>query len=95
LPAINLLREFSPVPFSCDPILHFVILSEVRRSAATERESKDLCTLAFQRCHQGILTVPSSSNFWAARFPGTDAARTTVEERRFSAAFSVLTNMGL
>jgi hypothetical protein len=25
----------------------------------TERESKDLCTLAFQRWHQGILTVPS------------------------------------
>jgi hypothetical protein len=30
-----------------------------------------------------------------ARFPQTDAARTTVEERRFSAAFSVLTNTGL
>jgi hypothetical protein len=94
------------VPFPCDHffISHLiealtsslvVILSESRGSAATQRESKDLCTLAFQRCHQGILTVPSSSNFWAARFPGTNAARTTVEERRFSAAFSVLTNTGL
>jgi hypothetical protein len=27
-----------------------------------------------ERCDQGILTVSSSSNFWAARFRGTDAA---------------------
>jgi hypothetical protein len=39
--------------------LSFVILSDARRSVAPERESKDLCTLAFQRWHQGILTVPS------------------------------------
>jgi hypothetical protein len=37
--------------------LSFVILSEARRSVATERESKDPCTLAFQHWHQGILTV--------------------------------------
>jgi hypothetical protein len=39
--------------------LSFVILSDARRSVAPERESKDLCTLAFQRWHQGILTVHS------------------------------------
>jgi hypothetical protein len=32
-----------------------VILSDVRRSVATERESKDLCIAS----HQGILTVHS------------------------------------
>jgi hypothetical protein len=39
--------------------LSFVILSDARRSEAPERKSKDLCTLPFQRRHQGILTVPS------------------------------------
>jgi hypothetical protein len=39
--------------------LSFVILSDARRSEATERESKDLCTLSLERWHQGILTVPS------------------------------------
>jgi hypothetical protein len=101
----------------------------VRRSEATERESKDPCTLALPTKHQGILTVPSMIELLAvckrrgtccrvpylfvipsasrrndpARFARTDApafreptpARTTVEERRFSAAFSVPTSTGL
>jgi hypothetical protein len=36
-----------------------VILSEARRSVATERKSKDPCTLTLERWHQGILTVHS------------------------------------
>jgi hypothetical protein len=34
-----------------------VILSEPRRSVATERESKDLCIACLPRWHEGILTV--------------------------------------
>jgi hypothetical protein len=40
-------------------------LSEARRSVATERESKDPCTLSLERCHQGILTVPSVIKLFA------------------------------
>jgi hypothetical protein len=43
----------------------FVILSDARRSVATERESKDPCTLSLERCHQGILTVPSFIELFA------------------------------
>jgi hypothetical protein len=43
----------------------FVILSDARRSVATERESKDLCTLAFPTKHQGILTVHSFIELFA------------------------------
>jgi hypothetical protein len=39
--------------------LLLVILSDARGSEAPERESKDPCTLSLERCHQGILTVPS------------------------------------
>jgi hypothetical protein len=45
--------------------LSFVILSDARRSVATERESKDLCTLAFPTLPSGILTVHSMIKLFA------------------------------
>jgi hypothetical protein len=128
-----------PEPADCCRVPHLlVILSDARRSVATERESKDLCTLAFPTKYQGILTVHSLIELFAVckcygiltvpsmiellavckrrgtccrlpysfvilseskdpmrRFARPDAARTTPEERRFSAAFSPLTNTGL
>jgi hypothetical protein len=59
-----------------------VILSDARRSVASERESKDPM-------------LPALHDPTPPAYRGTGAARTTVEERRFSAAFSVLTNTGL
>jgi hypothetical protein len=48
-----------PIPPSLFTTLLFVILSDARTSVATERESKDLCTRALERCHEGIPTVTS------------------------------------
>jgi hypothetical protein len=49
-------------------LLFLVILSEARRSEATERESKDPCTPVLQRSHQGILTGHSVAAMPCARF---------------------------
>ena len=56
---------FIALAIRCRPRYLFVILSDARRSVATERESKDLCTLAFPTKHQGILTVPSFIELFA------------------------------
>jgi hypothetical protein len=42
-----------PIPPSLFTTLLFVILSDARTSVATERESKDLCTLAFPTLPSG------------------------------------------